>query len=165
LNVNKQKIYTDKAFLLDLKNAYWYELDNMPEAQESKGILVDNIFYLVGGYKSMPLREIDSYNLSTADWRTEAKLPFRLERPAIAYHGGIIYMYEKAKILTYEVETKEINSYLIDLNTTNSELFYADNKLYLLGGLVNETYSTYPSKELYTIDLKEFETTQKNILK
>lgn len=57
------------------------------------------------------------------------------------------------------IETKELTEYLIDLPYKSSELYYFDDKLYILGGYFENEYSKNPSRNLYSIHLSEFEKT------
>lgn len=170
LKVNEEKEYTDKVHLLNLKTGYWYELNNMPVAKETKGVLINNTIYLVGGFNLKPLSEIESYNLETGEWKVEGQLFRGVERPGLAYNDNIIFIFDEGRIQTYNIVTRELNMYSIELFQKSSELFYANNKLYIVGGLVgkqssitssegsaeNET-SVAPSLELYSIDLNEFQ--------
>jgi len=169
LKANEEKEYSDKVHLLNLKTGYWYELNNMPVAKETKGVLINNTIYLVGGFNLKPLSEIETYNLETGEWKVEGQLFKGVERPGLAYNDNIIYIFEEGRIQTYNIVTRELNMYSIDLFQKSSELFYANNKLYIVGGFVeressnttvegsagNETSIT-PSLELYSIDLNEF---------
>ena len=169
LKGNEEKEYSDKVHLLNLKTGYWYELNNMPVAKETKGVLINNTIYLVGGFNLKPLSEIETYNLETGEWKVEGQLFKGVERPGLAYNDNIIYIFEEGRIQTYNIVTRELNMYSIDLFQKSSELFYANNKLYIVGGFVeressnttvegsagNETSIT-PSLELYSIDLNEF---------
>lgn len=170
LNVNEEKEYTNKVHFLNLKTGYWYELNNMPVAKETKGVLINNTIYLVGGFNLKPLSEIETYNLETGEWKVVGKLFKGVERPGLAYNDNIIYIFDEGRIQTYNIVTRELNMYSIDLFQKSSELFYANNKLYIVGGFVeresstttvggsaeNETSIT-PSIELYSIDLSEFQ--------
>jgi len=69
-------------------------------------------------------------------------------------------VFENGKIQTYNTETKEVKAYLIDLALKSCELFYANNKLYLFGGFMQEDYALSPSPDLYSIDLNEFKRTE-----
>jgi len=62
---NEKKEYTSKVHFYDLKEGYWYELDSMPSAKETNGVLIDDKIYLIGGFKSKPLSEIESFDLIT----------------------------------------------------------------------------------------------------
>ena len=160
LKINGEKEYSNKVHLLNLKTGYWYELDNMPEAKESKGVLIGNTVYLIGGFNAKALNEMETYNITTGNWNEEGKLTFEVERPGIAYNGNVIYVFDDGKIQTYNILTKELNVYLIDLALKSSELFYKDNSLYIVGGTEYDDYSFSPSADLYRVDLSEFKRTE-----
>jgi len=161
LKANGEKEYSNKVHSCNLKTGYWYELEDMPSGKETKGVLMGNIIYLSGGFHNKPLKEIDSYNIVTGKWNVESRqLLYAVERPGIACREDMIYIFEDGKIQTYNVVTKELNVYLIDLSLKFSELFCADNKLYLLGGIDQDEYSFEPSADLYSIDLNEFKRTE-----
>jgi len=88
-----------------------------------------------------------------------------IRKPAISLKDNIIYFFEDGKISTYNVLTKELNEYLIDLFLEASEMYYANDKLYILGGFRKNNYSLYPSKGLFSIDISEFDTTKIHNLK
>lgn len=170
LNVNEQKVYSDKVHFLNLKTGYWYELNNMPVAKETKGVLIGNTIYLVGGVNLKPLSEIETYNLETGEWKVVGKLFKGVERPGLAYNDNIIYIFDEGQIQTYNIVTRELNMYSIDLFQKSPELFYANNKLYIVGGFVEHESSistadsssengnsVTPSIELYSVDLNEFQ--------
>ncbi len=85
-----------------------------------------------------------------------------VERPALTYNDNIIYIFEDRRICTYNIETKELNEYLIDLPLKSSELFYANHMLYILGGFQEDEFSISPSSGFFSIDLNEFEKTKIN---
>lgn len=154
---DKKWIYTNKVHLFNLKTGYWYELNRMPESKESKGIIIGNLIYLFGGFKNMPLDNIDSYDIHSGTWKRIGHLPFAVNRPGIVRVDKTVYIFENGRIQTYNLENKTSNVYKIDLQLTGSELFYRDGKLYILGGCRLESYDTRePSSQLYSIDLSEF---------
>jgi len=157
---NGEKVYLSKAHVLNLKTGYWYELEDMPEAIETKGVLINNSLYLIGGFHGKPLKKIQVYNIVTGIWKDEGLLFFEVERPALTTNGNMIYIYESGRIQTYNIVTKESNTYLIDLDLKYSELFCANQTLYLVGGMEHTEYSTTPSSNLYSIDLDEFNKTE-----
>lgn len=149
------KEYSNKTHLLNLETGYWYELNDMPAAKEVKGVLVNNKIFLVGGFNTTPLNEIESYNITTGEWQTESRLYFPVERPALTYYDGTIYIYENGTIQTYDIESRNVRSFPIDLYLKYSELFVANNSLLILGGYIEDEFSTSPSPNLYSIDLVE----------
>lgn len=159
IKINNEKIYSDKVHALDLKTGYWYELNNMPQAQEAKGILIGDQIYLFGGYKTTALKTIRSYNLTTGEWETKGQLLYAAARPALAHYKDTVYIFEGDKIQVYNVKTKEIKNFQINLSLKSSELFCINNKLYILGGAETSVTSKFPSQDLYSIDLHEFQIT------
>lgn len=160
LNKKGIKEFSNKIHLYDFKSGYWYELANMPTPKEAKGVLVNDKIYLIGGFNKNASDEVESFDLKIGKWKMEGRLFTAMRRPALAYNDNIIYIFENGRILTYSVKTKELNEYLIGLNLKSSELFYANNKLYLLGGYREDEFSITPSPDFFSIDLNEFEKTR-----
>jgi len=156
---NGKKEYTNKVHLHDLKSGLWYELASMPLAKETKGVLINDKVYLLGGFNKKPLTGIETFDLISGKWEREGDLFNGLSTPAIAHKNEMVYLYEDGKMVTYNIKTKELKQFLIDLDLKSSKLYYANNKLYILGGFRENNYSVVPSKSLYSIDLIEFETT------
>jgi len=134
----------------------------MPTAKETNGVLIQNKIYLIGGFNTKPLSTLESFDLLTEKWNTEGELFYGTSNPAIATNNGIIYFFENEKIFTYNTNTKQLKEYLISLPMKASKLYFSDNKLYLLGGYIENYYSKFPSANLYSIDINEFENTKPN---
>lgn len=156
------KQYSNKVHSYDINSGYWYELANMPTTKETSGVLIQDKIYLIGGFNKKPLSTMESLNLLTEKWSTEGELFYGLNNPAIAQNNGIIYFFENEKIYTYDTNTKQLKEYLISLQMKGSELYFSDNKLYLLGGYIENYYSKYPSPKLFSIDIDEFVNTKPN---
>jgi hypothetical protein len=166
IKINDDKEYSSRIHLLNLKTGLWYEIGDMLNPKETKGILVNNYIYVIGGYNLKPLDSIEKYNIATGEWTVEGQLFQAVERPALALVDNIIYIFENGRIQTYNVDTKQLTMYSIDLPLKSCELFYADYKLYIFGGSVEsdipETAGAGPEKSkiqssgLYSIDLSEF---------
>lgn len=159
-NNNGFKEYSNKVHLYNFKTGYWYQLGNMPIAKETKGILIEDKIYLVGGFNNKPLSSIETFDLTTQKWEKEGNLLYGIGKPAITHKDNIIYFFNDGKISTYNVLTKELNEYLIELFLEASEMYYNNNTLYIIGGLKRTNYSMYPSSELFSIDINEFNNTK-----
>ena len=159
---NDRKEYTNKVHLYDLKSGLWYEMASMPMAKETNGVLVNNKVYLIGGFNKKPLTSIEAFDIVSGKWTKEGELFEGFSKPAVAYNGDMIYGFENGKMITYNTKTKELNQYLIDLDLKGSKLYYANNKLYVLGGFRENSFATIPSAQLYAIDVDEFQTTKIN---
>jgi hypothetical protein len=156
------KIYTNKVHSYDINSGYWYELTDMPTAKETNGVLIQDKIYLIGGFQSKPLSTLESFDIHTEKWKTEGELFNGISCPAITQNNGNIYFFENEKIYSYDTNTKQLKEYLINLPMKGSELYFSDNKLYLIGGYIENYYSKYPSANLFSIDIDEFENTKPN---
>lgn len=176
-----KKIYTHKVHLFDLNTGYWYEMDTVPCAYEATAIAVDSVLYQVGRVKNQAMGFINSYHFLSGIYRTEAILPFLLERPALAYNEEkrTLYIYERSMLLAYDLETKEICRYRIDLDLMYSQMVCKGNYLYIIGGKVLDEDSEFkkimgeefefpgevisvPSSSLFRVDVNTLASTKFN---
>jgi len=160
LKKNGVKEFSNKVHLYNIKTGLWYNLATMPVAKEVNGVLIDNTIYLIGGFNNKPSSSIETYNIKTGKWKKEGELFKGMERPAITHNEEFIYIYDDGKIYTYNIKTKELNEYYINLNEKAAHLYYTNNKLYLLGGFKYTNYSKVRSDDLFSIDLNEFNLTK-----
>lgn len=160
LKNNGEKIYTDKSHIYNITSGYWYELLKMTKPKEVNGLIIDDKVYLIGGFNKFPLKEIESYDLITKTWKNEGDLFYGIENLALTYHKNIIYIFNDSKILTYNIETKTLHEFRIELNLKNSEILYYQNHLYILGGFKEDDYTKSPSSGLFSIHLNEFAKTK-----
>lgn len=156
------KQYSNKVHSYNINSGYWYELAAMPTAKETNGILIKNKIYLFGGFNGKPISTIESFDIFNEKWKTEGNLFSGLSSPAIAVNDDLVYLFENGKMYTYDINQKELKEYLINLPMKASKLFFSDNKLYLLGGYIENYYSTYPSSGFFSIDINEFNDTKPN---
>jgi len=154
------KVFTNKTHVYNSDTGYWYELYNMPQAKEAKGMLVKNTFYLFGGYKNSALNAIESLDLLTGRWKKVGKLFERTERPGLASDGEMIYIFDDNVFATYNTLTRQLDQYHINLRLKSPVMYYHKNKLYILGGYVPSSYSKLPSPKVFSIDLKALEHTR-----
>ena len=132
----------------------------MPTAKETSGVRIENTIYLVGGTNEGPLTSIETFDLITGQWKKIGELFQSFSKPAVTAENGVLYAFENSILIKYDTLTNELSQYRIDLDLKGSQLYYANNKLYILGGYRENSFATIPSPHLYSIDLKEFETTK-----
>ena len=159
-NNNGQKIYTNQSHIYNIATGYWYELPKMTKPKEVNGIIIKDKVYLIGGFNKIPLTEIESYDLTNGKWNKEGDLFSGIETPALTYYNNIIYIFSNGKILTYNIITKFLNEYKIDLYVKSSQMYCYRDNLYILGGFNEDDYTKSPSSRLYSIDLNEFTKTE-----
>jgi len=155
-----KKDFTDKVHLYNITSGFWYELANMPTAKETTGIAINDKIYLIGGTNGNAISEIETFDLNTQKWQTEGELFSGIERPAIAYHDNTVYFFEARKIYVYNLNTKQLKEYEIELPLKYSAMYFDNDKLYILGGVNDKNYSKTASADVFSIDIEEFETTK-----
>ncbi|TDO94548.1 Kelch repeat-containing protein [Flavobacterium sp. 245] len=155
-----KKDFTKKVHLYNITSGYWYELAEMPMAKETTGVLVGDKVYLLGGNNGNAVSQIETFDLITEKWQTEGELFSGLERPATAYHDDIIYFFENQKIYTYNIQTKQLKEYEINIELKYAALLYNDQKLYLIGGRIDKNFSKLPSSKVFSIEIDEFKKTR-----
>jgi len=155
-NKKGNKIYSDVSHIYNITSGHWYELQKMKTAKETQGVIIDKTVYLIGGYNEKALKDIESYDITTGIWKTEGELFYDMERPALTVHENIIYMYNENRLLTYDTTTHLLEAYKINLNIRHPKMHYHQNKLYVIGGYVENEYSKKALSSLYVINLDEF---------
>ncbi|WP_400075370.1 carboxypeptidase-like regulatory domain-containing protein [Winogradskyella sp. R77965] len=156
---NGKKVYSDASHIYNITSGSWYELPKMKTAKETQGVIIGNKIYLIGGYDGSKLNSIESYDLKSGKWKSEGKLFYKMESPALTTHQHIIYIFDEDKLLTYNTITKTLKGYDIGLSLKSPKMHYHQNKLYLLGGYTFNEYSSTASPDLYVIDTDEFSKT------
>lgn len=156
------KEYTNKVHLYNTASGYWYLLNNMPVGKETQGVLINDKIYLIGGFNKKALNTIETYDLVTGIWKKEGELFDAISKPAVTSNGNTIYFFDDGNIYTYNIITKELNKFLIDLSLKSAKLCVNNNTLYILGGFKETKYSIFPSSGLFSIDIGEFNNTKVN---
>lgn len=161
LRINRigNKVFTDAVHLLNLQSGLWFEAGKMTVGKETVGVRVNDEFYLIGGNDGRNVKKIEVLNLKTGLWDERLRLPQAFKNPAVTAHAGTIYIYEKGNFSTYDTQTGELQNFDIDLKVEGPGLHYANGKLYLFGGYIENVYSRSPESHCYSIDLNEFNTT------
>jgi len=156
-NKKEEKIFSDKVHVYDTKKGLWYDLASMPSPKETSGVLINDKIYLFGGYNNERLDNLESYDLKTGKWKIEGKLFDKIGVVAITSNGDEVYFYSNGKLNIYNVNTRILKQYFIDLFIQSAKMQYFENKLYLYGGFNATKLEVSPSSQVYSIDLDEKE--------
>jgi len=157
---NGAKVFSDKISFLNLKTGLWYNVTKMPVAKETSGVLIGDLVYFIGGNNGKPLKTIETFNLITGKWKILGNLFDATSKPALTYHNDTIFIYNEGKILTLNIKTHTLREYYISLINTKSNIFYSNERLYIIGGLEDKKYSREPLNTLVSFDIKEFAKTK-----
>lgn len=155
-----KKVYSNKVHVFNTRTGFWTELGPMPEGKETSGVLIGDIFYMIGGFKRKKLNTIETYDLRTGKWKRIGTLFEAMERPALAHKDETIYIYENDRIITFNTTTLTLKEYKISIDLHHSKMIQYANELYILGGYRTSQFELRPSNEFYKIPLENFETTR-----
>lgn len=159
-NTTNRKKYSNQVHVFNTRTGFWSELGPMPEAKETSGVLIGDIFYMIGGFKREELNTIETYNIRTGKWKRIGTMFETMERPALAHKESTIYIYENDRISTFNTETLTLTEYEISIDLHHSQMLQYANELYILGGYRTSQFELTPSNEFYKISLENFEKTR-----
>lgn len=154
-----KKRFATNVALYNTKKNKWFIIGKLPDPKETECIRVNDKLYLVGGDKNDALNTITSFNLKNGKWKIEKTLPKKIKKAAIQKKGDDIYIFDAYNLYKYDTTTNLIHQYKIDLPYKGSEMFLSDNKLYILGGFIDEDFERRPSNKMFSVDLNEFKKT------
>lgn len=155
-----KEVFTQKVHSFNPKTGLWYELAEIPIRGEISTCLVGDRLYFFNREKNKESSSITSVDLITGRFRKEGQLLYKFEKPAVTKKDKTIFLFENRKLLTYNTETKELKSYLIDLPLLASKSYFFDDSLYILGGFSKVDFELRPSRKLYKIDMSTFKKTR-----
>ncbi len=156
----KERVYSDKIHVLDLKKGVWYEIGVIPEEyrRQMNGIVLGHTVYFFGGRRVAPLWDIVSYDLSTGEWKHLGELKEGVSYPGLAINGHLVYIYEKNMLQVYDVNDNSLRSFPVNIGMESAGLFYYKNKLYVVGGCSRNGIYISPTSGVYSIDIKQINT-------
>lgn len=152
----KKNLFSDKMHLLDLRTGIWYDAGiTIPKERRgnTRGVLIGNMVYLVGGYNKASTWTIRGYNLQTGSWTDLCELKENVTCPGIAVNGNLIYIYENTTLQVYDIKLNKVDIYHFIDGFDGSGLFYAGGKLYIVGGCLCDSGCIYPSDGVFSVDV------------
>ena len=132
--------YTGELYYYNYDFNSWTQLASMPNPRETRGEIVGNKLYVVGGYNGDVSNRIDVYNISTNEWENQFVMPFSVSAQAMSVSGSIIFIvgdYDNLERIAYfDIESETFvnltQSNFIGRRHSDAEII--DNKLYITGG-------------------------------
>jgi len=118
----------------------WVQLQDMPEAKETKGTIVDGVLYVFGGRSEMGSSDrIDAYNIQNASWTSLGTMPIEISQYAVTKSGLLIWIVGSAQdgnlIAVYNTESNQFMQ--VSSNMTRRKAGGAaiiGQNLYVFGG-------------------------------
>lgn len=155
----KEKVFSDKIHVLDLRQGVWYELgDTIPPEHcgRMNGVLVGDKVYFFGGFRTTPMWTAASYDLQTAEWRKLCDLKDGVAYPGLVSHGDYIYIFENRNLQVYNIKTDRVHIYqLAGLDIENAGLFYWEDTLYIVGGCTRRGIYVSPHDDVIAVDMSQ----------
>lgn len=117
----------------------WVELSNLPEGRRSKGVVVDNQLYIIGGeVKDGITSEVIKYDLAENRWSSVGYLPNPSNAHSITTSNEHIFVIageeRTDKLLMINSKTNDIDQFDIRFGFQKPGLAVLEGYLYLFGG-------------------------------
>ncbi|MGL6125517.1 Kelch repeat-containing protein [Chryseobacterium artocarpi] len=139
LNGAATTVFSDKFQYYDIASNTWNPLPDMPTARETKGKIVNDKLYVIGGFNGTSSRLINVFDLKTNLWTDKYIMPSGISGHSLAVSGNKIFIiggYNNQTFLAYFDTTTnkvhQLSSNMIPRRHAAAEVY--DNKLYIIGG-------------------------------
>lgn len=156
---NGKKTFINKMHFYNVTSGNWYELGNMPIGLETDGALLDNKLYIAVNDKN-DRKILHQFDLINGKWKKLDELELSFEDVKFTQGNGILYIYQKEMLFTYDPKYGELKKYFLDVDAENPDIHYYKNHIYILGGNQSRNFSDKASNEVFRIDLKELKYTR-----
>jgi N-acetylneuraminic acid mutarotase len=139
LNGAAKNVFSKKFQYYDIASDTWHPLPDMPTAKETKGKIVNNKLYVIGGFNGKPSNLINVYDLTTNSWTDQYTMPVSISGHSLAVSDDKIFIvgdYDNLTFLAYfdtaTHELHQLSSNMIPRRNSAAEVY--NNKLYITGG-------------------------------
>ncbi|MDQ0783206.1 T9SS C-terminal target domain-containing protein [Chryseobacterium sp. W4I1] len=151
--------FSNKFQYYDIASNTWNPLPDMPTARETKGKIVNDKLYVIGGFNGTPSRLINVYDLKTNLWIDQYIMPSGISGHALAVSGNKIFIvggFNNQTFLAYFDTTTnklhQLSSNMIPRRHAAAEVY--NNKLYIIGGSTTSLTSS-AIKSIQVADISE----------
>lgn len=139
LNGAKSTVFSNQFQYYDIASNTWNSLPNMPTARETKGKIVNDKLYVIGGFNGTPSRLINVYDLKTNHWVSQYTMPAGITGHSLAVYGNKIFIVggvnNQSFLAYFDTTTNtlhQLSSNMIPRRHATAEVY--NNKLYIIGG-------------------------------
>ncbi|WP_454047434.1 Kelch repeat-containing protein [Chryseobacterium sp. Marseille-Q8038] len=139
LNGAKTTVFSNRFQYYDIASDTWHPLPDMPTARETKGKIVNDKLYVIGGFNGTSSRLINVYDLNTNLWTDQYTMPAGISGHSLAVSGNKIFIaggYNNQTFLAYFDTTTnkfhQLSSNMIPRRHAAAEVH--NNTLYIIGG-------------------------------
>ena len=117
----------------------WTELPNMPEAKNTRGEILNNKLYTIGGYNGSVSNKIDVFDLTTNQWESQFVMPFSVSANSLSAIDDLIFILgdytELNRIALFDTSNQtfiNIENNMIGRRHFDSEII--NSEIYIVGG-------------------------------
>lgn len=139
LNGAATTAFSNRFQYYDIASNTWHPLPDMPTARETKGKIVNDKLYVIGGFNGTSSRLINVFDLNTNRWTDQFIMPAGISGHSLAVSGTKIFIaggYNNQTFLAYFDTTTnkfhQLSSNMIPRRHAAAEVY--NNKLYIIGG-------------------------------
>ncbi|MFZ4930375.1 Kelch repeat-containing protein [Chryseobacterium sp. Mn2064] len=159
LNGAATTVFSNRFQYYDIASNTWNPLPNMPTARETKGKIVNDKLYVIGGFNGTTSRLINVYDLNTNAWIKQYTMPAGIAGHSLAVSDNKIFIVgglnNQSFLAYFDTTTNkfhQLSSNMIPRRHATAEVYH--NKLYIIGG--STTSSTKSSiKSIQVADISE----------
>ena len=151
--------FSNKFQYYDIASNTWNPLPDMPTARETKGKIVHDKLYVIGGFNGTSSRLINVYDLNTNVWVNQYTMPAGISGHSLAVSDNKIFIvggYNNQTFLAYFDTTTnkfhQLSSNMIPRRHSAAEVY--NNKLYIIGGSTTSLTSS-AIKSIQVADINE----------
>lgn len=148
--------YAEKIHFYNIPSGQWYELGNLPKGMETDGAVLDNKLYIASKNSDKNGSSLYQFSLISGKWKKFNSVNLSIESPKFAQGNGIIYMYQKGFLFTYNPKSRELKKYSVNIEVENPKVHFYNEMIYILGGTIKQEFSARPSPDLYSISTHDF---------
>lgn len=131
--------YSNKLYTYDVVENNWTMLANLPTGRETKGEIVNNKLYVIGGYNGTSNNLIDIYNIESNTWESPFVMPTGVSAHSTSVMGSYIFIIgdydDLGQIKLFNTDLNElitVNNNMINRRHCSSEII--SDQLYIFGG-------------------------------
>ncbi|WP_326980976.1 T9SS type A sorting domain-containing protein [Chryseobacterium sp. MYb264] len=159
LNNTATTVFSNRFQYYDIASDTWNPLPDMPTARETKGKIVNDKLYVIGGFNGTSSRLINVFDLNKNIWTDQYTMPAAISGHSLAVSGNKIFIaggYNNQTFLAYfDTETNKLHqltSNMIPRRHAAAEIY--NNKLYIVGGSTTSV-TTSAIKSIQVADISE----------
>ena len=140
--------YTNNLYRYNTETDTWTQLPSMSETKQTRGEIIDDKLYVIGGFWGTSSNQIQVFNIDTNNWENEYTMPFSVSANALTVNENNIFIigdYTNQDNI-YILDVTDMSFRSIENNMIGRRHFDAEiinDKLYVIGGNTSNSFSSF----------------------